>query len=102
MHMKAAVCYALGQPLVVEEITIDPPQRGEVLVRLRASGICHSDIHLVRGDWGDTLPVVAGHEGAGVVAEVGAGVVGIRTGDHVVAVSIAPMMRRTFVRASSH
>ncbi len=84
MHMKAAVCYALGQPLVVEEITIDPPQRGEVLVRLRASGICHSDIHLVRGDWGDTLPVVAGHEGAGVVAEVGAGVVGIRTGDHVV------------------
>jgi len=84
MHMKAAVCYALGQPLVVEEISIDPPQRGEVLVRLRVTGICHSDIHLIRGDWGARLPVVAGHEGAGVVVEVGPGVAGIQAGDHVV------------------
>jgi S-(hydroxymethyl)glutathione dehydrogenase/alcohol dehydrogenase len=84
MHMRAAVCYGFGQPLVVEQISIDPPQRGEVLVRLRATGICHSDVHLVRGDWEKALPVVAGHEGAGVVAEVGAGVAGIQAGDHVV------------------
>jgi len=84
MHMKAAVCYALGQPLVVEEIAIDPPQHGEILVRLRAAGICHSDVHLIRGDWEKTLPVVAGHEGAGIVAEVGSGVIGIQVGDHVV------------------
>ena len=82
--MKAAVCYAFGQPLVVEEIAIDPPQRGEVLVQLRAVGICHSDVHLIRGDWEPRLPVVAGHEGAGVVAEVGSGVAGIQAGDHVV------------------
>jgi S-(hydroxymethyl)glutathione dehydrogenase/alcohol dehydrogenase len=82
--MKAAVCYAFGQPLVVEEIALDPPQRGEVLVRLGAVGVCHSDVHLIRGDWENRLPVVAGHEGAGVVAEVGAGVAGIQAGDHVV------------------
>jgi S-(hydroxymethyl)glutathione dehydrogenase / alcohol dehydrogenase len=84
MHIKAAVCYAFGQPLVVEEIALDPPQRGEVLVRLGAVGVCHSDVHLIRGDWENRLPVVAGHEGAGVVAEVGAGVAGIQAGDHVV------------------
>src|SRR5262249_1389307 len=59
-------------------------QRGEVLVQLRAAGICHSDVHLIRGDWEKALPVVAGHEGAGVVAEVGAGVAGIQAGDHVI------------------
>jgi Zn-dependent alcohol dehydrogenase len=82
--MKAAVCYALGQPLVVEDIAIDPPKAGEVKVRMAATAICHSDIHLIRGDWGGDVPFVAGHEGAGVVAEVGPGVSMVREGDHVV------------------
>src|SRR4029453_15580855 len=82
--MNAAVCYAFGQPLVVEEIDIDPPQTGEVKVRLAATGICHSDVHLIRGGWGGGLPVVAGHEGGGVVEEIGPGVTLTQPGDHVV------------------
>jgi S-(hydroxymethyl)glutathione dehydrogenase/alcohol dehydrogenase len=82
--MKAAVCYAFGQPLVVEEIDLGPPRAGEVKVRLAATGICHSDVHLIRGEWGGELPVVAGHEGAGVVEAIGPGVTLARPGDHVV------------------
>src|ERR1041384_7797952 len=63
--MKAAVCYAFGQPLVVEEVESALPQPGEVKVRLAAAAICHSDLHLIRGDWGGALPLVAGHEAAG-------------------------------------
>ena len=69
--MKAAVCYELGQPLRVDDIEIDAPQLGEVKVRVAAVAICHSDIHHIRGDWGAQLPVVAGHEAAGIVEEVG-------------------------------
>lgn len=85
--MKAAVCYEFGQPLVVEDVEIDPPQAGEVQVQVAATAICHSDVHLIRGDWGDWStqpPVVAGHEAAGVVAEVGPGVTRVRPGDRVV------------------
>ncbi len=82
--MKAAVCYAFGQPLVVEEIEIDPPEAGEVCVRMTAVAICHSDLHIVRGDWGGDLPVVVGHEGAGIVDLVGPGVTQVREGDPVV------------------
>ncbi len=82
--MKAAVCYAFDQPLVVEEVEIDPPRSGEVKVRLAATAICHSDVHLIRGDWGGDLPVVAGHESAGVVEEVGPNVTLTKAGDHVV------------------
>jgi S-(hydroxymethyl)glutathione dehydrogenase / alcohol dehydrogenase len=82
--MKAAVCYAFGQPLVIEDIAVSPPQMGEVKVRMAATAICHSDIHLLRGEWGGDVPVVAGHEGAGVVEQVGPGVSLVREGDHVV------------------
>ena len=85
--MKAAVCYEFGKPLVVEDIDIDPPQAGEVQVRLAATAICHSDVHLIRGDWDQWStqpPLVAGHEAAGLVAEVGAGVSSVRPGDPVV------------------
>ena len=82
--MKAAICYEFGQPLVVEEIEIDPPKAGEVKVRMAATAICHSDIHLIRGEWGGDVPVIAGHEGAGVVVQVGPGVSLVREGDHVV------------------
>ncbi len=82
--MKAAVCYEFGQPLVVEEIEIDPPQAGEVKVRMAATAICHSDVHIIRGEWGGEPPVVAGHEGAGIVEKVGPGVNLVHKGDHVV------------------
>jgi S-(hydroxymethyl)glutathione dehydrogenase/alcohol dehydrogenase len=82
--MRAAVCYTFGQPLVVEEIDIDPPQAGEVKVRLAATAICHSDVHLLRGEWGGRTPVVAGHEAAGIVQEVGENVTLAQPGDRVV------------------
>jgi S-(hydroxymethyl)glutathione dehydrogenase/alcohol dehydrogenase len=82
--MKAAVCYEFGEPLVVEEVEIDPPQRGEVQVQVAACAICHSDIHCIRGEWGGKTPVVAGHEAAGLVAQIGSGVHSLRPGDRVV------------------
>jgi Zn-dependent alcohol dehydrogenase len=82
--MKAAVCYKLGQPLQIEEIEIDPPQSGEVKVRVVATAICHSDIHYIRGDWVADLPVVAGHEAAGIVEAVGENVTLARVGDPVI------------------
>jgi S-(hydroxymethyl)glutathione dehydrogenase/alcohol dehydrogenase len=82
--MKAAVCYEFGTPLVVEEVELDPPQHGEVKVRLAATAICHSDIHHLKGDWGGTVPFIAGHEAAGVVEEVGKGVTLAKPGDYVV------------------
>ena len=82
--MKAAVCYEFGKPLVVEDIEIDPPQKGEVKVRLAATAICHSDIHLIRGEWGGKTPVVAGHEAAGMVEEIGDNVTITQPGDRVV------------------
>jgi S-(hydroxymethyl)glutathione dehydrogenase/alcohol dehydrogenase len=82
--MKAAVCYEFGKPLAVEEVEIDPPQQDEVAVRIAATAICHSDVHLIRGEWGGALPVVAGHEAAGVVTAVGPGVSCLKPGERVV------------------
>ena len=82
--MKAAVCREFGAPLVIEDIGIDPPGAGEVGVKLAACAICHSDIHYIEGAWGGSLPVLCGHEAAGVVEEVGAGVTLAKPGDHVV------------------
>ena len=81
--MRAAVLRAFGEPLTVEELELDPPREGEVLVRMGASGVCHSDLHVVHGTHPTSLPVVLGHEGAGVVEEVGPGVANVRPGDHV-------------------
>ncbi len=52
--MRAAVCYEYGKPLQIEEVALDPPKAGEVKVRIAVAGICHSDIHLIRGEWGTT------------------------------------------------
>jgi Zn-dependent alcohol dehydrogenase len=82
--MKAAVCYEFGKPLVVEEVEIAPPQKGEVRVRIVATGICHSDIHLIEGAWGGKVPVIAGHEAAGIVDQIGDGVTLAQPGDRVV------------------
>lgn len=84
MKTKAAVLWGLGEKWQVEEIDLDPPNDGEVLVKLAASGMCHSDEHLVTGDIPIPFPVVGGHEGAGVVEAVGPNVEGVAEGDHVV------------------
>ncbi len=82
--MKAAVCREFGKPLTIEDVEIAAPGPGEVKVRLAATAICHSDVHLIRGDWGGPLPVVAGHEAAGVVEEIGDNVAGVKPGERVV------------------
>ena len=84
MKTKAAVLWETGSPWSVEEIELDPPGPGEVLVKMAASGMCHSDEHLVTGDLPFQLPIIGGHEGAGVVQEVGPGVSWLAPGDHVV------------------
>jgi S-(hydroxymethyl)glutathione dehydrogenase / alcohol dehydrogenase len=84
MDMHAAILWEQGKPLAVETIDIGRPGAGEVLVELRAAGVCHSDLHPVRGDWPMKTPVVLGHEGAGIVREVGPNVTRVREGDHVV------------------
>ncbi len=82
--MRAAVCREFGQPLVIEEIALAAPGPGEIRVKVAACAICHSDIFYAQGAWGGTLPAVFGHEAAGVVEEVGAGVRHVAVGDHVV------------------
>ena len=84
MKTRAAVLWGLGEKWEVDEIELDPPGADEVLVRLTASGLCHSDEHLVTGDLPFPLPVVGGHEGAGTVVEVGAGVEDLAEGDSVI------------------
>jgi S-(hydroxymethyl)glutathione dehydrogenase / alcohol dehydrogenase len=82
--MRAAVLYEVGKPLAVEDVVIDPPRRGEVLVRIAATGVCHSDLHYIKGDLVMPLPVVLGHEAAGVVEAIGPDVASVRPGDHVI------------------
>ena len=84
MKTKAAVLWGLGQKWEVEEIELDPPNAHEVQVKMVASGLCHSDEHLVTGDIPVPLPILGGHEGAGVVTEIGEGVTDVEVGDHVV------------------
>ncbi|MSV99549.1 MAG: NDMA-dependent alcohol dehydrogenase [Actinobacteria bacterium] len=81
---QAAICWGIGKEWSVEEIDLDGPRQGEVLVRLAAAGLCHSDDHLITGDSPMPLPMIGGHEGAGIVEEVGPGVIGLEPGDHVV------------------
>ena len=82
--MKAAVLREVKQPLVIEEVTLDDPGPGQLLVKTAASGVCHSDLHFIEGLWPSPLPVVLGHEAAGVVEQVGPGVTHAEPGDHVV------------------
>jgi S-(hydroxymethyl)glutathione dehydrogenase/alcohol dehydrogenase len=85
MKMKAAICWEAKAPLEVEEIDLEGPKQGECLVRLAASGVCHTDAFTMSGEDPEGLfPVVLGHEGAGVVEEVGSGVTSVSVGDHVI------------------
>ena len=85
MDTKAAVAYAAGEPLTVETVQLDGPQAGEVLVEIKATGICHTDAFTLSGDDPEgAFPAILGHEGAGIVQEVGAGVTSVAPGDHVI------------------
>lgn len=85
MKVDAAICWEAGKALEVERIDLDGPKQGECLVRLAASGVCHTDAFTMSGeDPEGVFPVVLGHEGAGVVEQVGPGVVGLSVGDHVI------------------
>ncbi|WP_250501198.1 alcohol dehydrogenase AdhP [Caballeronia sp. GAWG1-5s-s] len=83
--MKAAVVHAFGEPLRIEEVPVPTPGRNEILVKIAASGVCHTDIHAADGDWPvkPTLPFIPGHEGVGYVAAVGADVTQVKEGDRV-------------------
>jgi S-(hydroxymethyl)glutathione dehydrogenase/alcohol dehydrogenase len=81
---KGAVLWGIGEKWSVEEIEVGEPRAGEVMVELAASGLCHSDEHLVTGATPIAAPLIGGHEGAGVVVKVGPGVTGLKEGDHVV------------------
>ena len=82
--MKAAVLREVGIPLAIESVDVDSPQAYEVLIRTVAAGVCHSDLHFVEGHYHTDLPVVPGHESAGVVAAVGDRVTYVQPGDHVI------------------
>ncbi|GAA4793663.1 NDMA-dependent alcohol dehydrogenase [Actinomycetospora chlora] len=84
MRTTAAVLHEVGKPLEIEEVELDGPGEGEVLIRFTHAGLCHSDLHVVQGDIAGRLPMVLGHEGAGVVEDVGPGVTRVAPGDHVV------------------
>ena len=85
MQTKAAVAFEAGQPLSIETVNLDGPKAGEVLVEIKATGICHTDAYTLSGaDPEGLFPAILGHEGAGVVVEVGPGVSSLKPGDHVI------------------
>lgn len=96
MKIRAAVLnemekprpYASSKPMVIEELDLEGPGEGEVLLRIRAAGLCHSDLSTINGDRPRQMPMVLGHEAAGEVMEVGAGVRDMKVGDHVIAVFV--------------
>jgi alcohol dehydrogenase len=98
MKMRAAVLretgkpqpYAESRPLTVEVVDLDPPAKGEVLVQIKAAGLCHSDLYAITGERARPTPMVIGHEAAGVVAELGPDVEGLEVGDHVVPSYVSP------------
>ncbi|CAN5620387.1 S-(hydroxymethyl)glutathione dehydrogenase/class III alcohol dehydrogenase [soil metagenome] len=100
MKSRAAVAFAAGKPLEIVEIDVEPPRAGEVLVRIHATGVCHTDAFTLSGDDPEGLfPVVLGHEGGGVVVEVGAGVTSVKPGDHVIPLYTAECRRCKFCKS---
>lgn len=86
--MRAPHPYATSRPLAIDEVDLDPPGHGEVLVKIAAAGLCHSDLSVINGDRPRPLPMALGHEASGVVEEVGPGVTDLAKGDHVVMVFV--------------
>src|SRR5438105_7481846 len=85
MDVRAAVAHKAGAPLTIETVTLDGPRAGEVMVEIKATGVCHTDeFTLSGGDPEGLFPAILGHEGAGIVREIGAGVTSVKPGDHVI------------------
>ncbi len=85
IQTRAAVAWAANKPLTIEMVSLDGPREGEVLVEIMATGVCHTDAYTLSGlDSEGKFPVILGHEGAGIVREVGAGVTSLKAGDHVI------------------
>src|SRR3954453_20815176 len=85
MDVRAAVAFAAGEPLSIETVQLEGPRAGEVLVEIKATGICHTDAYTLSGDDPEGLfPAIMGHEGAGIVVDVGANVTSVKPGDHVI------------------
>jgi S-(hydroxymethyl)glutathione dehydrogenase/alcohol dehydrogenase len=85
METKAAVAFKAGDPLSIETVTLDGPRAGEVLVEMKATGVCHTDAFTLSGDDPEgAFPAILGHEGAGIVVEIGEGVTSVEVGDHVI------------------
>lgn len=84
MRAKAAVLFEVGKALELRDVEVQPPRAGEALVRMAAGGVCHSDLHVMTGHLYAPLPAILGHEGSGIVEEVGPGVTSVRPGDHVI------------------
>lgn len=85
MDVKAAVAWEAGKPLTLETVQLEDPKEGEVLVEIKATGVCHTDAFTLSGDDAEGLfPIILGHEGAGIVVEVGSGVKSLKPGDHVI------------------
>ena len=99
--MKAAICYALDEPVRVEDVVLDDPREHEVHVRMAAAGVCHSDRSVLNGIMPAKLPCVLGHEGAGVVMRAGAGVTHVKEGDRVVLSWVTPCGRCDYCRRGS-
>ena len=81
MKARAAILREYRAPMSIEEVEIDPPKVDEVLVKIAAAGICHSDYHVMKGEWRSVVPQILGHEASGIVAEPGPGVTGLKPGD---------------------
>ena len=84
MKSRAAILFEVGQKLEVREVDVQDPGPGEVRIQMVAGGVCHSDLHVMTGHLSAPLPAILGHEGAGIVADIGAGVTSVRPGDHVI------------------
>src|SRR5574341_1075286 len=85
MKSRAAIFEGVGKPLIIDEIEVDGPKQGEALVRLEATGLCHTEVwYMGGGDTRTLAPIVLGHEGGGIVQEVGPGVTSAKPGDHVI------------------
>ncbi len=95
MKIRAAVLHSPNSPFVIEELDLEAPRKGEVRIKVAATGVCHSDWHLATGATTHPLPVVVGHEGAGIVEEIGEGVATLNVGDHV-ALNWAPNCGRCY------
>ena len=85
MKTRAAIAFEAGKPLEIAEVDLEGPKAGEVLVEMKATGVCHTDAFTLSGDDPEgAFPAILGHEGAGVVMEIGPGVTSLKPGDHVI------------------